>query len=117
MELVHALTMVLTFVVNYLNTLLIIAQSLKLLVSISIFQIFWLALLFVNVGRSICSLINFWLGFPCVCPFPVGEYVTPSGGFTVPTKNPNIGWLTNGDFYIKAQLQANGGENMCVEIY
>jgi hypothetical protein len=56
-------------------------------------------------------------GLPCVCPIFPNEYKTPPGGINVDTHNPNIGWLTDGDFYVKAQIQATSGEILCVEVY
>merc|ERR1711934_1137100 len=56
-------------------------------------------------------------GIPCQCPFPAGNYRSPAGGITVPTKNPGLSWLTNGDYYVKAVLQTTQKEKACVEIY
>jgi len=56
-------------------------------------------------------------GIPCRCPFAAGKFHTPAGGLKVHIKNPGYSWLTDGDFYIKAQLQGTSGELACVEIY
>eukprot|EP01119_Soliformovum_irregulare_P005981 TRINITY_DN1771_c0_g1_i1.p2 TRINITY_DN1771_c0_g1~~TRINITY_DN1771_c0_g1_i1.p2 ORF type:complete len:177 (-),score=28.40 TRINITY_DN1771_c0_g1_i1:225-755(-) len=57
------------------------------------------------------------LGVPCHCPFPAKHYVVPPT--TIETKNPNLSWLTDGEFYAKAVLTDNnsGNEIGCFEIY
>jgi ganglioside GM2 activator len=41
-------------------------------------------------------------GIPCHCPFGPGDYALPA--VSIATKDPNISWLTDGDFYAKAQM-------------
>jgi len=53
---------------------------------------------------------------PCNCPFPPGSYTMPTQ--TIPTKNPGIDWLTNGDYYLKTELYLNGTQHIaCYEFY
>jgi len=53
---------------------------------------------------------------PCHCPFPEGSYALPP--VSVKTKNPNLDWLTDGDFYGMGQLyDSNDNEIACYEVY
>jgi len=53
---------------------------------------------------------------PCQCPFQPGSYALPAS--QIPTQNPNIGWLTSGNFYVKAQItDTSGNELACYEVY
>uniref|UniRef100_A0A6B2LMM7 MD-2-related lipid-recognition domain-containing protein n=1 Tax=Arcella intermedia TaxID=1963864 RepID=A0A6B2LMM7_9EUKA len=56
---------------------------------------------------------------PVACPVAAGNYQIPSSDpLNVHVKNPNLSWLTNGDFYLKADaFDANGNENGCLEVY
>jgi hypothetical protein len=38
----------------------------------------------------IFSSINILLDLPCTCPFQAKEYLTPSGGLNIQTKNPGM---------------------------
>eukprot|EP01115_Flamella_aegyptia_P013964 TRINITY_DN76811_c0_g1_i1.p1 TRINITY_DN76811_c0_g1~~TRINITY_DN76811_c0_g1_i1.p1 ORF type:complete len:208 (-),score=96.63 TRINITY_DN76811_c0_g1_i1:39-662(-) len=53
----------------------------------------------------------------CKCPFTAGDY-SISPAISIETKNPNLSWLTNGDFYAKGQLFDSNGNNVaCYEAY
>jgi len=53
---------------------------------------------------------------PCDCPFNTGSYSMPTT--SIKTKNPNLSWLTDGDFYLKGQIFDSGGnEWACYEVY
>lgn len=59
------------------------------------------------------------LGIPCDCPFPPKTYSVPDGT-SFPTQNPgNLpSWLTNGDYYVKAQLTDSSNNRLgCYEFY
>jgi len=54
-------------------------------------------------------------GIPCSCPFNVGNYNIPATSFK--THNPNLSWLTNGDFEIKATVNdPQGNRLICVQV-
>eukprot|EP01127_Copromyxa_protea_P000937 TRINITY_DN10852_c0_g1_i1.p2 TRINITY_DN10852_c0_g1~~TRINITY_DN10852_c0_g1_i1.p2 ORF type:complete len:182 (-),score=43.99 TRINITY_DN10852_c0_g1_i1:49-594(-) len=67
-------------------------------------------------SSHICSVLSPF-GIPCQCPFAVGHYSLGASGLTTLVKNPNLSWLTNGDFYAKVVLNGNAGEYLCLEVY
>jgi len=53
---------------------------------------------------------------PCQCPFPAGSYALPAS--QIPTQNPDISWLTSGDFYAEAEMADSSGNQLaCYEVY
>jgi len=57
------------------------------------------------------------IGVPCVCPFSPKLY----GPYTLPPihiHNPEISWLTDGDYYAKVEIaDASGKDVLCTEVY
>jgi ganglioside GM2 activator len=65
--------------------------------------------------RSDCPVAK-W-GIPCNCPFKAGNYQIPSPGFSVHLKNPDLSWLTDGDFMVQATVtDPNGNRMICLQV-
>jgi len=67
-------------------------------------------------GNPLCSPPFSDHGFPCKCPIPAGSYSLPPSSIAVP--NPNISWLSDGDYYVEVVVSDNSGNQLgCYEIY
>lgn len=66
--------------------------------------------------EHICPVLE-PLGIPCACPISVGTYSLGAKGLSAFLKNPNLSWLTNGDFYVQATVSGAGGTYFCIELY
>jgi len=73
------------------------------------------ALLEQKVNPDTCQVLKSH-GLPCNCPIAAGSYSASNLNFK--TKNPNVSWLTNGEYCAEAVLSnAQGQVISCVEIY
>jgi len=56
------------------------------------------------------------LGLPCKCPISASTF--GANNIAIKINDPHISWLTNGDFYAKAELfDGSGNTFLCLEVY
>jgi len=59
--------------------------------------------LFDYLNQESCSEVKKW-NMPCKCPIPAGSYSIPNPGAKVFLTNPNVSWLTNGNYCLAAEI-------------
>jgi len=65
--------------------------------------------------NSDCPLAPY--GIPCSCPFPQGNYVIGGNGVSIKTHDPNVSWLTEGDYDLEGTLfNPSGSRLACYSI-
>jgi len=56
-------------------------------------------------------------GVPCSCPFQAKAYSVPAPGANLKTHDPNLSWLTDGDYQVQGTLFNPAGQRMaCYQI-
>jgi len=67
-----------------------------------------------KVTPETCSVLKSQ-GLPCNCPINAGNYA--GANLEIKTHNPNLSWLTNGEYCAAAQLSSKAGLVACIEVY
>jgi len=67
-----------------------------------------------KVTPETCSVLS-QQKLPCGCPINAGDFAGNS--LNIKTHNPNVSWLTNGEYCAAATLSGPNGVVACVEVY